>query len=500
VESSIAMVAAHIELIDDFWAGNLHRSEYQDLVNWEPPRPQALPTLDDKQDRVTSLIEEETARAANEAWNEEEWTREKRRRSPIAVLGPAGSGKSTAVQRAVTKVESAARVVIACPTARLAAVYRGKFPDLDVDTVHGAFGLFRNEADTLDFMNMYDLIILEEIGQLSAPIFDRIMRLWDAAGQRPFLVFVGDFAQLKGVDPTRAFQSHRWREVEVIELETMRRCECEILRWKLELLRHRKPTISELRRILAGHKAPARQRHLPLGSDTSHSGRHVPLGNVTARTRMVADPTAAEIAEIFQETPNTMFVTISRRAAAAVNRMARDHFVQGAEVLGEFPGDPEANVDNYAGSSQVGWAPCRLRVFKGLRVSLTKNLNKKMDFVNGMGATVVGASRRGVRVVTDTRRFLVIFPWTDENKIAFLPMRLGYATTLMKMQGSEVEHMTMWLDAPDIEAAAYVALSRVRTDAAWRFVGDPSRHHFMPSATYSTTEGDEGGDGSSTYL
>ena len=76
---------------------------------------------------------------------------------------------------------------------------------------------------------------------------------------------------------------------------------------------------------------------------------------------------------------------------------------------------------------------------------------------------------------------LVVFPWTDEYKSVYLPMRLGYATTLLKVQGDELGHMTMWLDAPDIEAAGYVALSRVRTDATWRFVGNPSRHHFTPS-------------------
>jgi hypothetical protein len=31
-----------------------------------------------------------------------------------------------------------------------------------------------------------------------------------------------------------------------------------------------------------------------------------------------------------------------------------------------------------------------------------------------------------------------------------------------------------YLDVPNIEAAGYVALSRVEYDANWRFVGDPS--------------------------
>ena len=195
----------------------------------------------------------------------------------------------------------------------------------------------------------------------------------------------------------------------------------------------------------------------------------------------MATPTAADIAEIFEETPNTLFVTISRRAAATVNQMAWEHFSRGAEILGQYSGDPEANPANFHGTKQVSWDPCPLRVFEGMRVSLTKNVNKPLDYVNGMGATVVGASRRGVRVLTDTGRLLVVFPWTDEYKSVYLPMRLGYATTLLKVQGDELGHMTMWLDAPDIEAAGYVALSRVRTDSTWRFVGNPSRHHFTPS-------------------
>ena len=56
--------------------------------------------------------------------------------------------------------------------------------------------------------------------------------------------------------------------------------------------------------------------------------------------------------------------------------------------------------------------------------------------------------------------------WTDDDRNTFLPMRLGYATTLLKVQGATLAHMTIWLDVPNVEAAGYVALSRVRKD--WR--------------------------------
>ena len=47
-----------------------------------------------------------------------------------------------------------------------------------------------------------------------------------------------------------------------------------------------------------------------------------------------------------------------RRAAATINQMAWEPFAQGAEILGSFPGDPEANPANFVGSVQVGCAPC----------------------------------------------------------------------------------------------------------------------------------------------
>ena len=59
--------------------------------------------------------------------------------------------------------------------------------------------------------------------------------------------------------------------------------------------------------------------------------------------------------------------------------------------------------------------------------------------------------------------------------------RVGYACTLMKVQGANVDHLTLWLDVPNVEAAGYVALSRVRRDADWQYVGDPGVHHFTPA-------------------
>ena len=122
-----------------------------------------------------------------------------------------------------------------------------------------------------------------------------------------------------------------------------------------------------------------------------------------------------------------------------------------------------------------------LPIYIGMRLMITKNVCKDTDYVNGMGASVLGVHATGVRVCTDTGYVLVIYPWTDEQRRTYMPIRLGYANTLMKLQGATLAHMTVWLDVANVEAAGYVALSRVQYDKDWRFVGNPTRHHFTPA-------------------
>ena len=44
-----------------------------------------------------------------------------------------------------------------------------------------------------------------------------------------------------------------------------------------------------------------------------------------------------------------------------------------------------------------------------------------------------------------------------------------------------MKHITVWLDVPNMPAAAYVALSSVEFDIKWRYVGKPGIHYFTPA-------------------
>ena len=66
----------------------------------------------------------------------------------------------------------------------------------------------------------------------------------------------------------------------------------------------------------------------------------------------------------------------------------------------------------------------------------------------------------------------------------YYPIRLGYASTIHKVQGNEFEHITIYLDVPYMPAAGYTALSRVATSGQYLIGGTVKRRHFVP-ATYA---------------
>jgi hypothetical protein len=472
IRNIITMLKANQQMIRLYLNGSLNKNEE---VPAAPEDSASKPALSRQQQQYAEEILECVQRGMSEKQAKEEaWTGadvdgsaifgvSAALRPAIAVLGPAGSGKTTAVHSAVEAVtQVGGRVLITAPTGRLAATMREKFPDIEIDTIHGAFQVFKPVQETLELMWPYDLVIVEEVGQLSKSLFERIMELWEAAERIPALVFVGDFWQLPGVEPTTALNSALWHSVKLKkrELHTMRRCKCDTLRQKLEILRTSKPSVAQLKMIKKGHKAPSRGR----------------AGYV-----MNPEPSPSDVGFILEETPETMFLTISRKAAAKLNEMAMVALFHDQTPLLTVPCDPDSNPANFDGSAMSRELPLQLDVFLGQRVILTKNLNKSIGFVNGMGAVVLGVLNGNVLVRTDQGRRLLVHPWHSESRVVYFPMRPGYASTLHKVQGATLKHITVWLDVPNMPAAAYVALSRVEYDNNWRFVGDPGIHHFTPA-------------------
>ena len=190
VKNILAMVVANQLLIEKYLDGALDKN--QEIP--EEVAPAAAeggePPLALEQQRICDEIVESVRQGSwqrlrqEDAWKGEAPGEEDGapfaaaapRRPALAVLGPAGSGKTTAAHAAIRQaVDHGRRVLLTAPTGRLAASMREKFPDLEVDTVHGAFLVYKPAHETLEVMLPYDLVAIEEVGQLSRPVFERIM-------------------------------------------------------------------------------------------------------------------------------------------------------------------------------------------------------------------------------------------------------------------------------------------------------------------------------------
>ena len=129
--------------------------------------------------------------------------------------------------------------------------------------------------------------------------------------------------------------------------------------------------------------------------------------------------------------------------------------------------------------------PLELRLYRGMKVSITRNVNKKIGFNNGMQCVVedYDAASGGVRLKPMCGGRITSYLWTDKDlgDITYHPLRPGYCSTIIKYQGAELEHVTVWLDTPGIGAAAYTALSRVKTQEDYLIGGNVNPHHFTPA-------------------
>ena len=390
----------------------------------------------------------------------------RRKARPVAGLGPPGTGKTTVVDKcAKMVVRRGGQVLYTLPTAQQASRVRARHPDIDVDTCAAAFYLYKQDVtEHLDSLNQYDLVVVDEISQLSEEDFERILLMWEAAEKMPALVLTGDFWQLPGVAGTQADESPKWQTVFVVDLYDMWRCKDPVLRSKLLQLRTAMPSREQLRAICKEHKA---WTHLGL-------------------------PSLEEVKNILAKHDAVTMATCTRRAAASLNELCVEAIFASLKQnsLAVLAADWESNPENYDADGRLvkdKLQPTTLRVYAGMRVFLTRNMNKKTDFVNGMQASVQGydADSRCLHVLTTTGRQLAVYPLTEDvpeaGRITTWPVRPGYASTIHKLQGAELDNVCIWLDVKHFRAGAYVAMSRVQFDKDYSLGGLLERQHFMPA-------------------
>ena len=209
-------------------------------------------------------------------------------------------------------------------------------------------------------------------------------------------------------------------------------CKDEVLLRKIKALRHHVPDKKMFERICRSHRAW--RTGGPTGRD------------IAALFAKVAQQTGAD-----GKPKQTTIVTCTRRAAALASELAVSVLFanRNQPTLGEAELSWESNMDNYDEEGALkpkGLKAKKQMLYKGMRVFLTKNMDKREDFVNGMGAVVEHFDKTAqcLEVITDTNKRLSIHLYTEyveggRGKVTSFPVRVGYATTIHKVQGATLE-------------------------------------------------------------
>ena len=204
------------------------------------------------------------------------------------------------------------------------------------------------------------------------------------------------------------------------------------------------------------------------------------------------DPTAWDVLQLLRKHENTTIVTCTRKGSGLVNKLASKVLFEDRkqESLAELPLDYEMNAANYLDTGKLKSGrlqATRTSIFKNMKIFLTKNMSKKDDFVNGMAARIEAydAQSKCLQVMTRTGKRLAVHLFTEEveghGNVTYFPVRLGYACTIPKVQGQTLPHVTIFLDAGGCRAAAYVAMSRVKSDTDYLIAGKVCPRHFVPA-------------------
>lgn len=472
-----AFVSAQVLAIDLYLAGQLdRREEQQQQQQQQRPASSLHPALNidfqGKQAVLHKLVAKrmelslQAQRAPDEAAHDklrEDAPRKGHR--PIVCSGRPGTGKTTVLHRNVRDALAAGgQVLVTIPTARQStrmAAKLGTHERLVVETAAAAFQFHKPEQEALYAMYGYDLVVVDEFSQLSQEQFERILRMWRAADNLPALVFAGDKYQLPGIDPSRPWESPAWNAdmVYFLELTEVFRTEDKQFLETLDLLRTCMPTQQQLNKICRGHKA-----------------------------WVGAEPSVEDIKRLMRDYPQAVMVAATKRGVALINQLALQALHPRAAPLATLPGAFEDNPDNYNRDGKLRedryLAPAEVPIYRGIRLYLTRNVRKADDYVNGMPCKVTSfdEERQIIWVRTETGKRLPITRWHDPDHpgLIYFPIRLGYCTTVHKVQGDEFDFIIIYLDTPHMPALGYTAMSRVRNARSYLLGGVLTPAHFTP--------------------
>ncbi len=339
-----------------------------------------------------------------------------------AVVGYAGTGKSTALGVARAAWEAEGYRVVGAALSGIAAenLENGSgIPSRTLASLEYAWARDR------DHLTRGDVLVIDEAGMVGTRQMRRILEAAERGGSK--VVMVGDPEQLQAIEAGAPFRQlvERHGAMEITEVRRQR------ADWQR----------AATRELATGRTQAAIERYDAAGAVHGHDTR------AEARRALVQDWTADRVRD---PAASQMLLAYTRADVAALNQLARET-LRAAGLLG-----PDHAVETTNGE----------RAFAaGDRVMFLRN-ERSLGVKNGTLGTLVvlGRSEMGVRL--DDGRNLRF----DRKEYADLTH--GYAATIHKMQGATIDRAYVLASRHMNRHAAYVAMSRHRGGAMLRYGRD----------------------------
>ena len=473
----LGMYDANVALVQKYVAGQADAKAEEDeraaRIAAAEPESEDETALNREQRRLKAKVDEAVDRAiamqsAGLQDDVEEMLQDAYTQGKIFVCtGGPGTGKTTVALSCVHRaLREGGKVLFVYPTNRQASRMRAKLPrEVHVNTYHAGFGLDEEPGAVAVGLSQYALIVVDEISQLQGQHFGHICKLWNEADNIPVILMAGDEMQIAGYGEQRAWKHPLWRRATFrVKLHQVYRCKDKKFNKVLQELRTSRPRQSTLKWL------QQRKAWTPPGK-----------------------PTVSGIRKLFKAHPKTVVLTCRRQGAFEVNKLALEALFPKHAPLVTVDADVDSNPANWTegpDGAQIlkenhQLEPTKLPIFKGAKLCFSRNVRKEIDFVNGMDAEVVAYHPRSkaIEVMTATGHRVMVWPWSDMDRggLTYYPLKAGYADTIMKYQGAELDHVTAYLDAEGVPGAAYTALSRVSYGDDFRIGGVVKPAHFQPA-------------------
>ena len=385
----------------------------------------------------------------------------------LFVSGKPGAGKTEAVIGcALAAAEKGERVLIACPIGALVDTYRQRLPpneNIVIETIHASHHITRKADEHYippGRLRTFDLIIDEEVSQLEGEVWQKVRTAITELNPHPFVMLVGDFQQLQAaygepilkqtLEPMIA--AGTLRHVELQQHPLARSTDSELLDF-LERVREHQPEKTDLIAFFG-------DRRLARGANCRDD-------------RDVANAVAESVRLERETGKNFTFLTVTNKAAKKINhtRCAQE-FAHHDRVINadrhKVAGDPELAGEAVA--------------IPGMKVRLTRNVDKERGFVNGALAVIEWILADDVFIVKTQAGVRILVHPVTLDKQSFVPFCYGYAMTIRRAQGSTLQLVGLWFDHsyPADRGYAYVGSSRVRHAKDLYLMGKVKRTDWLP--------------------